>query len=99
AKISDDARLLFSVRYEIEKELRRIWKEYFEKEEGKPEKSFFQMISSLSELRVIKAEHTVVIRDVYNVCSLAIHGLQVSKNQIKFVREIKPELIKSLKAV
>ena len=99
AKIEEDTQFLFSVRHEIEKELRRIWKEFYPVEEGKPTKSFFQMVHSLSEIGIIKPEHTLVIRDVYNVCSPAIHGVQVSKSQVKFVRDIEPELMKSLKAI
>lgn len=98
-EIPENTQYLFSVRYEIEKELRRIWNEYFEEEEGKPAPSVFRIARSLSELEFIDSKLSGVIREIYKVCSPAIHGVQVSEKHVDFVRDVAPRLIASLKAI
>lgn len=39
------------------------------------------------------------VREVYSVCSAAIHGEDVSDNQVQFVRDVAPELLAALEAV
>ncbi len=40
-----------------------------------------------------------VIREVYSICSLAIHGEKAAESQVGFVKKNGPELIKALRAV
>ncbi len=107
--IPDDTIYLISVRYTIEQELRRIWKQWQETrwelrawsgqviEEQERPKSIFQITRSLDELGIITPELSNAIREVYRVCSPAIHGEAISQTAIGFVRDIAPELIAILK--
>jgi hypothetical protein len=108
-EIPDDNRFLFEVRYTIEKELRRIWKQYqtevtarswakpWSAELERPQ-SAFQITRSLDELGIIAPELSSVIREVYRVCTPAMHGEEVSQTAVGFAKDVAPGLIASLKA-
>ena len=83
----------------MEKELRRIWKQRFGEVEGKRPAPYLLITRSLVEAGLIDPKIANVIREVYAICSPAIHGLQVSESQVRFVRDIAPELMASLKAI
>jgi len=97
----DDISYLFSIRFAIERELRRIWRH----------SSVCGPVDSNRNLTIpfllrllrdagIVDEHLVhVIREVYAVCSPAIHGEDVSQTQVNFVKAIGPNLIATLKAI
>ena len=108
--VPDDANFIFPIRYTIEKELRRIWKQWqaivtemrlwsrqVAVELERPQ-SVFQITRSLDELGIITPELSSVIREVYRTCSPAIHGEEVSQTAVGFVRDVAPGLIASLKA-
>lgn len=109
-EIPEDNRFLFEVRYTIENELRRIWSKWKAKiiemglwtgqgfKELEHPQSAFQIVSSLSELKIIDARFSSLIREVYRVCAPAIHGEEVSQTAVGFVRDVAPGLIASLKA-
>jgi hypothetical protein len=110
-EISDNIKLLFDVRYTIEKELRRIWRRQWASvigaslwtgqpiEEQERPKSIFQITSSLERFGVITPEFSGIIREVYRTCSPAIHGEEVSQTAVGFVRDVAPGLIASLKEI
>lgn len=99
----EDVALLFAARYSIEKELRRI-------AEGR---QMFSGIASLLprslpigrlstmlvEAEVIDPRLSNAIREVYAVCSPAIHGEPISEAQVSFVKDVAPGLIAALQAV
>lgn len=89
-----DAQFLFSVRYNIEKELNRIWRLHFPTEsEDRPSISSVQIIRQLLQSETIDMEFYKALRDVYAVCNQAIHGRDVSQAKISFVRDVAPQLI------
>ena len=98
-KVPEDVSFLFSIRYEIEKELRRIWHERFGLQENRRPVSVNQPMQSLLNAELMNPTLARVVREVYSVCSPAIHGEDVSDSQVKFVRDIAPELLASLKAI
>ena len=94
--IPNDVNYLFIVRYNIEKELRRIWKERFEGgDERKPE-PIFRIVQALRENELLDPRLGSGIREVYSACSPAIHGEEVSDRQVLFVKDLAPELITAL---
>lgn len=97
-EIPDNTRFLFSIRYEIDKEVKRIW-QYSAAKEGKRPLPILQIIRSLTEFEIINPKLANVIREVYKICSFAIHGEHVTDGQINFVRDLAPQLIVSLKAI
>lgn len=93
---------LFYVRYQIEKELRRIWNQRFKYGEDDDRRSHVPMVKitrSLIESQLIDSKLGHIISEVYAICSPAIHGEDISDRQIKFVEDIAPELIATLKAI
>jgi hypothetical protein len=119
----DNAQYLFSVRYAIENELRRIWRHEKAEEAKRPtwgrkpiwgatslwpkkfaefeerKLSFNQIARDLADLGIISQELISIIRVVFNICSAAIHGWDISNAQVDFVRDVSPDLITSLKAI
>jgi hypothetical protein len=98
-KVPDDTQFLFSVRYAIENELRRlstlIWSSYLEK---RPQ-SILAIASTLSEMGKITPQVARLIREVYAICSSAVHGGDVSETSLTFVREMSPPLLAYLKSI
>ncbi|MCE7698998.1 MAG: hypothetical protein K8E24_009310 [Methanobacterium paludis] len=100
----DDVKYLFSVRYGIEKEVRSIWihelgEDYDEESVLKVSKSTNRMIHDLLRYEIISPKYARVISDVYSICSLAIHGRDVSLSKYNYVQDIAPELISFLKSI
>jgi hypothetical protein len=98
-EVPNDTRFLFSVRYSLEKELRRlatlIWPPYLEK---RPQ-SILSIANILSEMGKITPQVVNIIREVYAICSAAVHGNDVSEASVKFVRDTSPALLAYLKSI
>lgn len=92
---------LFTVRYTIERELQRIWGERFGLADDNPARPVpMQMVVQLLvKAGLISPELGHAIREVYSVCSAAIHGVVVSQAKVSFVREVSAGLITTLRAV
>lgn len=93
--LPNDVNYLFTVRYTVEKELRRIWQERFDGGHERIPVPIFKIVNALRENELIGPIGSV-IREVYSACSPAIHGEEVSKKQVQFVKDIAPELITAL---
>ena len=94
----DDVNFLFATRYNIEKELRRV----AQRRELLGNRRFANALTvtrTLKESGLIEPRLEHAIREVYAVCSPAIHGEPVTSAQIKFVRDVGPELIRALRAI
>ncbi|MFC2032302.1 hypothetical protein ACFLUS_02900 [Chloroflexota bacterium] len=103
--VPNDTQLLFSIRYIIENEMRRIWINLATEmrlwrgiEDYQIPRTVFQMANGLTQMKIISPELLKVIRDVYSICSSAIHGGDVTEAKVKFVRDVAPDLIATLKA-
>jgi hypothetical protein len=97
--IPDNVTYLFTARFEIEKELRRIWRQRAPQEEARRALPAFQVAQSLVSAGIIDPRVAIAIREVYSVASPAIHGQPVTKNQVDFVKDVAPQLLATLKAV
>ena len=98
-----DVSMLFFSRFNIERELRRIAEGQqvtsgIETLQRKPA-SIFQITRFLAQTERIEPELAGAIREVYSVCSPAVHGEQVTEAQLNFVRDVAPGLIAALQAV
>lgn len=93
-EVSDDIKFLFSTRYLIENELRRIWYSIFDKEDPR---SANRILGTLTGQGIINPEIARAIKDVLTVCNPAIHGEKVTDAQIRFVKDLGPEVISILK--
>lgn len=90
---------LFLVRYTIEKELRRIWKDRLQGEESRRPVPVYQIARMLVDADLINDRLAHAIREVYAICSPAIHGEPISDKHVAFARDVAPELIATLMAI
>jgi hypothetical protein len=93
-----DIDILFRARLGIEKELRKIYGFISEENSRRPE-PIFRIVDSLNRAELITREFGHAIREVYSVCSPAIHGEEITKAQVEFVKNTAPELISALKSI
>lgn len=98
-QVSGDVNYLFATRFNIESELRRL----ASRTQGHGVNGRPQPIHILSRALVdsglLDARLGNAIREVYSVCSPAIHGEPVTEAQVSFVRDVAPELIAALRAI
>lgn len=94
----DKATYLFSVRYTIEQEIKRILGLLFSETEIKKGHSIHHMLNMVAK-EAIPPEMVDMIKSIYAICSLAMHGEQVTEDQFRFISEIAPRLIASLKTL
>lgn len=97
-KISDNVNYLFSVRYALEKELRRIASIYLKDERFKPVMAY---LSQLVEENIITGSQHKALRNIYSISSPAIHGEEqrLTVAEIDFVKQVAPGLIEDLKEI
>ncbi len=94
--ISDDNIYLFKVRFKIEKELRRIVRERYLNMSMDSAQRFmplFKILQKLSQSEVINPKMNNILREVLGVCNYGIHNVDVSSNQVGFVRQVLPDVI------
>lgn len=99
----DDVALLFAARYNIEVELKRIANGRESVGGARPLHGrpipALQLTRYLREAELLEPGLANAIREVYSVCSPAVHGEPVTEAQISFVREVAPDLIATLRAI
>lgn len=95
AAITDDVRLLFETRRAMEVELRRLGALAFP--DPKKPVPIIRLARALMEDGVIPASLFDAIRDVYAICTPAIHGEPVTSAQVAFVREAGRPLVDALR--
>lgn len=93
-----DVTFLFATRYAIEKELRRIASGRLRGLDGRP-MPIFRLGRALVQAEVMEPRLENAIREVYAVCSPAIHGEPVTQAQTSFVKDVGPELIAALRSI
>jgi len=98
-EISSTSEYLFKVRHAIEKELRNVWNDRFGDRVSRRPVPIHHIIKTLIEAGLISPKLGSVIREVYAICSPAVHGEEVSDDQVEFVQNVAPDLIASLRAI
>jgi hypothetical protein len=94
----DDVNYLFNTRYAIEKELRRL-------AEGRIKVLTRRPVGGIALGRALVNDGLIderlenAIREVYAVCSPAIHGEPVTSAQMSFVKDVSPQLIATLRSI
>jgi len=90
---------LFSTRFNLETELRRIASGHGLGIERQRVLPVHLLIRSAVESGLLSAKLGEAIRGVFSVCTPAIHGETVTPAQVDFVRDVAPELISALRAI
>jgi hypothetical protein len=96
--VPEDVSFLFETRYAIERELDRLARSR-EIRVSDNRTSVLRLNKSLVEAGVIDPTLENAIREVYSVCSAAIHGRHVTPAQVKFVKDVEPGLIAALRSM
>lgn len=97
---SDSANLLFAARHNIEKEIRRLWESRLEEDKSRRRfRSVHQIVMDLAQAEVVHPKLAHAVREIYSVCSPAIHGEQPTDEQIQFVQRVAPDLIATLRSI
>ena len=94
----EEVKFLFATRFAIERELRRIAANRQIAPANRPVPAF-RLTRALVEAGLMEARLEHAIREVYAVCSPAIHGEPVTEAQLNFVRDIGSELIAALQSI
>jgi len=92
----EDVNFLFASRYSIEKELRRVASSRGLQIERM---AIARLMGTLTQAEVIEPNLANAIREVYAVCSPAIHGEPVTKAQVNLVIYVAPQLIAALQSI
>jgi hypothetical protein len=97
--VDDYTQALFEARYSIERELRRIAAARLDiSGEGNP-RPIVEIIGTLVESQLLDFGLAGAIREVYAICSFAVHGQTPSEAQVRFVEDVVPGLLKALHAI
>lgn len=87
---------LFKVRYNLEKQVRRIWEgrffneEFFSRSRRQP---VLRIIQDLVKYEVIDNNFYNILREILSICNYAIHGESVTDKQISFVKKNSPQVL------
>ena len=96
--VPDDTQFLFSVRYAIENELKRIAKWLWIPQERRY-RTALQIANDLLQRGAIVPASVELIREVFAICSSAIHGEDVTETSVKFVKDASSPLLAYLKSI
>lgn len=100
-EVNANVEYLFSARYNLEKEVRRIAKGRLVDTLKGRVLPFHQIVRDLTAMQLIEPQVATALQEAYRVCSPAVHGddFDVSEAQVEFVRNVVPGLIATLKAI
>jgi hypothetical protein len=96
--LDPDTLFLIATRRNLEMELRRIAEGRELTVSDRP-MSGAQLVRLLSQAEVIGPDLARAIRDVYSICSPAVHGEPVSQPKIDLVREVGSDLLAALSGI
>jgi hypothetical protein len=94
--VPDDNILMFKVRFNIEKQLRRIWEQRFNYKESENlsiHQSLIRIIQDLTKYGIIEDNLYGILREILSICNWAIHGEEVSDSQIDFVAKNSKQIL------
>ena len=97
--VPDNTVFMFKVRYAIDKEIGRITNRLWIPPEERRYQSSLEKVIALSNRDIIVSAAINSIREIYAICSQAIHGEDVSKTSVKFVQEMSSPLLAYLKSI
>ncbi len=97
-KVEDDTLFLFSARHNVERELRRIWGNR-DSQDARWPSTVHYMTRKLADAEIIPRDFISAIKEVYSACSPAIHGEEVTQQQVNFVRDLAPKIVATLQHI
>ena len=97
--VDDYTQSLFEARYSIERELRRIAVARIDIGGERNPRPIAEVLGMLVEAQLLDLGLASAIREVYAICSSAVHGQNPSEVQVRFVENVLPGLLKALQAI
>jgi hypothetical protein len=94
-RVDDKTDFLFRARHTIESRLRKIASVYVDLPQRRTV-PVTQLSGALVKQQLLHPNIASAIREIYSVCSPAIHGEPVTDAQLSFVREVAPEVVEAL---
>jgi len=96
--IPPDVLVLFNIRYQLEREIRRIWERSLTAlANDRPRMSVVEMARLLAADGRIPSSLVSMLRQVYSVANPAVHGQAVSAAQMDFVKGVAPRILNFLR--
>ena len=84
---------LFAVRFRIEREIERAFRSHELLANGSRPMPAIVQLDALEAAGLLPSTMRRAIRELYNVCSRAIHGVELAAGQLEFVREMAPSAL------
>ena len=100
--VPQDNLLMFQVRFNIEKKLRRIWEQGFDSGDFDPRlrhQPATRIIQDLAKFEIIDNDFYGILREILSICNYAIHGEEVTENQVSFVTKNTKQILDYLSQV
>jgi hypothetical protein len=99
--VSTDANYLFSVRYTMEKELRRLCTQFLVNDRHVRTMPILMTTRKLVESEVLSDNQQKAIRNIYSITAPVVHGddSRFTRAELEFVKRITPGLIDELKKI
>lgn len=94
-QVDDKTDFLFRARHTIETKLRKIASRYTDLSNRRTV-PVHQLSGVLVSQQLLHPDIASAIREIYSVCSPAIHGEPVTEAQVSFVRKVAPEVVDAL---
>lgn len=98
-EVSETAKLAFSIRYAIVKELNRIAGLEWVVWTLKPLRGIYSTLLFLRRQKLITDQVYDALMAVISICDKAIHGEELSKNQGDFIESVAPILLEKLRDI
>lgn len=98
-RLTPNDQIMFASRRDIEIELRALADRIQDEPDQKRFSPVSRLVWLLTRSGVLDKQTASLIRQVYSVCSLAIHGEDVTEKQARFVEKTAPELVGVLRAI
>ncbi len=95
----DTAQFLFATRYSIERELRRVVGARQLHDVDGRYLSIVGLARLLVESELVDPDLARATKEIYSICSVAIHGEQVTEAQLAFVHDTAPRVLGALRAL
>ena len=96
-ELANDVQVAFSSRYQIEKEVRRIWEDFFQDEP--PRRGMIVLLNELYRANIVPKQIFDSVREVSAIASPAIHGEPTSGERSRFLKDVVPPLLATLKLI
>jgi hypothetical protein len=93
---------LFKIRYNIEKEINRIWIGRFDRDipdDFQRKSPLVKQIQELLQFKIINSEIDGLLREILAICNYGIHGATISKKQMSFMNGSSEKLISYLRKI